>query len=254
MRKRSTTFITAVVLAVVAAGVHAQERQGIMEGITVQGTGEVQVKPDIARLTLGVQNQATDSNQAAQENADRTQKVISAVRAAGVAEKDIQTANYSLYPRYDNRPRPEGRPGAGLQGGEPVIVGYQVSNNVNVTVRKIGDAGKVIDAAVKAGANVAGGIGFALDDPTKAREEAMRKAVADVMRKAHVMAEAAKVPDIRLVSLAEASASYPQPVYFDAMARGAVAEAATTPVAPGEQTITVNVTARFAMLPFKAPQ
>lgn len=210
-------------------------------GIVVQGSGEVNVRPDLARLSLGVQNQATDSTAAAQANANATTKVIEAVKRAGVAERDIQTSNYSIYPQYDNRPRPN-QPGQ----FEQVLVGYQVSNTVRVTVRKIADAGRVLDAAVKAGANVAQGIQFDLDVPTaaKAREDALRLAVADALRKARVMAQAAGIQEIALVAVVENGApGSVRPVYE----RAAMVEIslAKTPVQPGENTVTASVTVRY---------
>jgi uncharacterized protein YggE len=107
-------------------------------GIVVQGGGEVNVRPDLARISLGVQNQARDSTAAAQANANATTRVIEAVKRAGVADRDIQTSNYSIYPQYDSRPRPD------LPGQvEQVLTGYQVSNTVRVTVRRIAEAGRV---------------------------------------------------------------------------------------------------------------
>ncbi len=246
MRRMGIVVAAAGLLAAIASGIpqaYAQERErdSDMNGIMVQGKGEVQVKPDIARLTLGVQTQAADSTRAAEQNAEITQKVTSAIRGAGVAEKDIQTNNYSIYPQYEN-PRPEP---AGREPRQPQIIGYQVSNTVRVTVRKVGDVGRMIDAAVKAGANVAGGIAFDLDDPTKAKEEALRKAVADAQRKAQVVADAAKVPQIRLVAVQEGSVDYVRPMHEAAFARAADA---ATPVSPGEQTVTATVTARYRMV------
>jgi len=213
-------------------------------GIVVQGTGEVQVRPDLARLNLGVQNQAKDSTAAAEANAALTAKVVEAIKRAGVAERDIQTAGYSIYPQYESRPRPGAAPG---QDFEQVLVGYQVSNTVRVTVRKIGDTGRVLDAAVKAGANVAQGIAFDLDVPTatRAREEALRLAVADALRKAKVIAEAAGIGPIRLVAVVENGAGGVRPVY-ESLGRVAFAKAdQATPVQPGENTVTASVTVRY---------
>ncbi len=201
-------------------------------GIVVQGSGEVNVRPDLARISLGVQNQATDSTAAAQTNTDRTAKVIEAMKRAGVAERDIQTSNYSIYLQYDSRPKP-GQSGL----SEQVVAGYQVSNTVRVTVRKIADAGRVLDAAVKAGANVAQGIQFDLDVPTaaKARADALRAAVTDALSKARVIADAAGVKQIVLVAIIENGAQgIIRPVY-EGMAMMKSADAAT-PVQPGENT------------------
>lgn len=208
-------------------------------GIVVQGTGEVMVRPDIARLMLGVQTQAKEASQAARENADRTDALIKAIRGAGVAERDIRTSNYSINPNYDYRPQEQGRP--------PIITGYIVNNNVNVTVRKIADVGKVIDAATNAGANMAGGIFFDIDDPAPARREALKKAVADAADKAKAIADAAGLGSISIVSVVEGSANFPRPMLEMADTRMAMAgrAAASTPVQPGEQAVTATVTVRY---------
>jgi uncharacterized protein YggE len=204
----------------------------------------VQVKPDIARLSLGVQTQNAQSAVAAGENAEATSRVIAAVKAAGVADRDIQTTDYSIQPQYDYRPRPEGS-----EPRPPAIIGYMVNNTVRVTVRRIGDASKVIDAAVKAGANVAGGIAFDTEDPSAGKDQALRKAVADALRKARVVAEAAGITDIRLVAVTEGMVSLARPFEGAMMMRAAAADAAQTPVQPGEQTVTAFVTVRFAFAP-----
>lgn len=227
--------------AAVGRACTAQEKEtmGMASGITVQGIGEVMVKPDIARLQLGVQTQAKEAAQAASDNAERTSALIRAVRAAGVAEKDIQTSGYGISPQYDYSQQKPGAP--------PVLVNYQVNNTVRVIVRKIGDASKVLDAAIKAGANVAGGIAFDLDDPTAARAEALRKAVSDAALKAKVIAAAANLGEIVLQSVTEGGGfSSPRPMMeMGAMRSMAVADAAQTPVAPGEQTIRATVTVRY---------
>ncbi len=258
LNKRMITTAAAAAAAAALAGLtmamaltgakaaHAQEREPEMtaSGIVVQGVGEVRVTPDIARLTLGVQTQAADSTSAAQANAALTTRVIAAIRATGVAEKDIQTSNYSIYPQYDNRPPPlepqVNRP--------PVIVGYQVNNSVSVTVRRVADVGRVIDAAVKAGANVAGGIQFDLDEPgaTRAREEALRLAVAAATRKAQVIADAAKVTGMQLAAIIEGGVNIPRPMYEMAQMRTSAAGGGT-PVQAGEQTVTATVTVRYRM-------
>lgn len=211
-------------------------------GIVVQGTGEVQVRPDLARLFLGVQTQAKEAGAAAQENATRTEAVIGAVKAAGVAENDVQTADYAINPQYDYRPQPENR--------TPQVAGYQVSNTVRVVVRKIADVGKVLDAAIKAGANVAGGVRFELSDDKAARQEALTRAVADGKNKATILAKAAGVVRIELVSIVENSSNVPRP--YDGVVALRSAEAASgaaTPVAPGEQTVSATITLRYRFSP-----
>lgn len=208
--------------------------------INVSGLGEVTVTPDIARITVGVQTRGKDSTQVASENAQKTDAVIKAIKALGIADKDIQTADYNISPQFDYEKQPA------------VLTGYQVSNSVRITVRKMGDAGKVLDAALKAGANVASGISFDISDPQKAQDEALAKAVADATRKATLMWKAA-LPDaeirkdrpIRLVELTEnLNGGYPPPMPMVRMMKGDGADA-STPIQAGETKIIVTVSARF---------
>lgn len=203
--------------------------------ISVAGTGEVMVTPDIARITVGVQTNGKDSAVAAAENATKIDAVIKAVRALGVAQKDVQTEGYGVYPQFDYQKQP------------PVLLGYQVSNSVRITVRKLSDAGKVLDAALKAGANVAGGIAFDISDPQKAHDEAMAKAVKDAVRKAKLMAKGFNTSrSLVLMELSEGVQNDylpPRPMLRSAMA--SEAKASQTPVEAGETKITVTVSARF---------
>ncbi|GEM_PF-298158 len=229
------------------------------EGIVMQGVGEVTAKPDIARLTLGVETRDAEAAKAAEENARLTDAVIKAIRAAGVAEKDVQTSGYSIYRTEE----PNGLGGSGFSGGRSFHVGqaggqgqppqaprtrvvFVARNTVQVTVRKVADAGKVIDAAVKAGANVAGGIQFDFADPKPLEDEALRLAVLDAARKAKVVGRASGYGSLRLVSVAEASADFPRPMFGGAM-MSARADMAQTPVEPGEQKITARVTVRYVL-------
>jgi len=208
-------------------------------GITVSGMGEVRVKPDIARLNLGVQTQDKDPQVASQQNAMRAQAVIAAVRGAGVAERDIQTAGFSISPQYDYSQRPN------VTGPQvPVLIGYQVSNEVRVVVRRVEDAGRVLDAAIKAGANTASGLSFDLDNRDVQRDAALRLAVADAARKARVMSEAAGTGPLRLTSLSEGVSDSPRP--YPVFARAMSADAASTPVSAGEIVVSISVTATYA--------
>ncbi len=213
------------------------------EGITVQGTGEVRIKPDIARLNLGVQTQDKDVERASQSNAARTQSLIAAIRAQGVEARDIQTTGFSVSPQYDYRPRPNDANGT----PQPVLTGYIVNNEVRVVARRVENAGRVLDAAIRAGANTAGGLSFDLNDRPTARDEALRGAVADALRKATVMSGAAGTGTVRLVALVEGSSDAPPRPIFT-LARAAAAGAAT-PVEAGEIVVSASVTAYYAIQP-----
>jgi uncharacterized protein YggE len=220
--------------------VYAQEQiktsDSNFDGIVVSGKGEVLVKPNIARITLGIQNQGKEASGVAQENAQKTDALIKAIKVTGVADKDIRTSGYNLYPQYDYK--------AQEQGKAPEIVGYQASNTVTVTVRKIADSGKVIDTAIKAGGNAASGILFDLEDDAAAQDEALQKAVADATRKAKAIAKAIGTQGLFLVGVQESNYSAPRPMFREAMVARS-ADVAPTPIQPGEQTVTANVSVRF---------
>jgi hypothetical protein len=238
-----TAFWCALMLTASVAPVWAQgtPREAITPSIMVSGTGEIKVKPDIARIDLGVQTQDKDSAKAVQQNASIADAVIKAVRAAGVAESDIQTTNYSIQPLYDFlQPKP------GESQGQQVFRGYQVMNTVRVTVRKLAITGNVIDAATKAGANWSGGISLDLNDADKQKAEdaALAKAVADASRKAEIIAKAAGVSSLRLITISEGGGGS-NPVPMMGRAEFAMAKA-PTPIVAGEQTISASVSVRYS--------
>jgi len=207
-------------------------------GISVSGVGEVRIKPDIARLVLGVQTQDKDPQRASSQNAALAQAVIAAIRGAGVEARDIQTAGFSIAPQYDYNPRPNA---TGPQ--QPVLMGYQVSNEVRVTVRRVEDAGRVLDAGIRAGANTASGLSFDIQNRDEARDAALKLAVADCARKARVMATAAGLGPIRLLALTEGGGDSPRP--YPVFARAMSADAAQTPVSAGEIVVSASVTANY---------
>lgn len=215
-----------------SAGVAALLAGANLNGITVQGTGAIKVRPDIARLSLGVQTENKSSQDAVRANATKTDAVIRALKGAGVPNKDLQTSNFSVYPQYD------------YANNRQTLRGYQVQNTVSVVVRKIDTAGSVLDAALNAGANNANGISFELDDDSSARDQALAKAVADGLRKAKTMARAAGLSGMELVSVQEGTPTVYRPVMMMARAKSMDAEAAT-PVQAGENTVSASVSLRF---------
>ena len=210
--------------------------------LTVSGSGEVQAAPDIARLSLGVVTQNADAGEASAANAQKSAALIKAIKNAGVADKDIQTTGYNISPQYDYSTR---KPG---DNRPPQIVGYQVSNTVRVVVRKITDAGKVLDAGIKAGANDAGGISFDLNDDTraKAQAEALTRAVADAKTKADTLGKAAGLTNLRVDSISESSSDDgPRPVFRSMRAMSAAPGGNETPVQAGELTVSASVVMKY---------
>lgn len=199
--------------------------------ITVSATGEVSQAPDRASVSAGVVTQAKTANAAMTANAKKMSAAFEQLRAAGIKEKNIRTSQMSLNPRYNYKDRVNG----------PTITGYEVRNTVSATAENLEKVGPMLDALVKAGVNNINNVGFSINDPDAAKAEARDKAVKAAKAKAEAMAKAAGVSLGKLTAISENSRGgfIPQPVAY---ARSAALEsAAVTPIAGGEQSLTVTV-------------
>jgi uncharacterized protein YggE len=165
-------------------------------------------------------------------------KVLLALKGAGIDEKDYQTSRLSLQPQYA-QPAPN-------RSAPPQITGYRASNRVTIKVRDITKVANVIDTLVTAGANEIGGINFVVTQASKALDEARSKAVADARRKAEIYAKAAGVTLGEPISITEEGAA-PPPMYRSKMA--APMAITPTPVAPGEEQLSVTVHVTWAIKP-----
>ncbi len=209
--------------------------------ISVSATGTVHRTPDQAVVSLAVENVASNARNAAQQNAQRMEAVIRAIRQAGIPSEHIRTSGYNLMPEYQyTQPTPT-RP------GEQKLTGYRATNMVQVTVDSIARVGPVIDAAIAAGANRANGVNFQLRDPEAVRREALRLAVAHAREDAETLAQASGRQLGTLLQLSTTGAMVPPPVPM-MMRAGAMAAEATTPVEPGEMDITATVLAVYRVI------
>jgi uncharacterized protein len=225
------TFTAAAIAALFAAATPAlSEDQKMPRLISLSGHGEVRRAPDTAFVITGVLSQGATAAEALAANTKSMNALFAALKEAGIADKDVQTSNFAVMPRYNFQ-----------EGKAPELVGYDVSNTVTVTTRKIGDLGALLDKVVQAGSNQINGIGFEVSEPAAALDEARKLATADATRKAKIYAEAMGVSLGPVMSISEGG-NVPPPM---PMARGKVmmadAAAAPVPVAAGEQTLSVDV-------------
>jgi uncharacterized protein YggE len=202
------------------------------ENITVVGQGSVQMSPDIAQVSIGMETSAETVGEAVTENEAQMEQILAALKAAGIADKDIQTMNYSI--QLDRYPEQVLRTES--SSAEPAPV-YRVSNMVTVTVRDLESVGDVLDAVIEAGANNIWGITFALDDPTTAQAEARIKAMEDAQARAEALAELGGVTLGPVMSISEVVGSTVVPMA--AMAERAVAGGSS--ISPGELEISYQV-------------
>ena len=200
--------------------------------VAASAVGEARVVPDRALITVAVESQAPSAAKAGADNAARQTKVIDAVKAAGVAAAQIRTSGYNVFPEY-----------AQGDGRAPRITGYRAHNSVQVEVRDIASVGKIIDAALAAGANNIGSVGLFASNTDGARKEALQKAVAKARAEAEAVAAAAGGSLGALLELSVEPYGMPQPLMRQAMANVAMADA--TPVETGELTVHALVRARW---------
>ena len=205
--------------------------QGTLLSVSAEGKSEA--RPDLATINLGVTTEGQTAQAALQENARRMAALTQALRRAGIAERDIQTSNVSVYPQQQY-----------VEGQQPRITGYQANNTVTAKVRNIDNTGRVIDAAVAAGGNTINGVSFSHSDPNAQLDVARRNAIAEARRRAELYANALGMRVVRIVAVSE-GAGYSPPVPMP-MERFQARDAAVanTPIAPGqiETTVSVNVT------------
>ncbi|MBV8978204.1 MAG: SIMPL domain-containing protein [Alphaproteobacteria bacterium] len=214
-----------------ASGAQALGAETAPHLLTVTGHGESKGVPDRATLSTGVVTSARTAREALGANAQAMNAVFAALKRAGVEERNIQTSNVEITPQFAAQ-----KPGI---SEAPRIAGYQATNTVSVTVDGLDRLGATIDALVSAGSNQIEGPSFSLADPKPLEARARAQAVRDATERARTLAEAAGVTLGPMLSIAEGTQgmTYSRP-------RGmlAMADAAPTPIAPGEQSLSVDVT------------
>lgn len=237
----ATAMIAPATALAVAAPALASEDQIREATIMVSGEGEATIAPDMAILSLAVVREAETAEEALRANSQAMADVLADLKGQGIADKDLQTSNFSVQPRYEQKKSSTGDYQA------PEIVGYTVTNGLTVRVRDLSALGSVIDRAVKLGVNQGGDIVFTNDDPAAAIAEARREAVAEAMEKARMLTEAAGVTLGRVIEISENFARpMPQPTYRAmAMSKDMAMEAA--PIASGENRYTVTVNMTYAL-------
>lgn len=203
--------------------------------INVSGQGQVTVEPDKAQITIGVSSDATTADQAQKDNAATMNKILTALDQANIDKKDIQTSNFSVQPRYD------------YSNNRSSLIGYQVRNNVVVTVKDLDKLGSILDGVRDAGANDVSDISFQTSQTKDLYNQALALAVADARSQAEVIAQALgkTIDDVVIVSAVQSSSGV-QPILYAARAEMMVADN-STPIMAGELDIKANVTVQYSV-------
>jgi uncharacterized protein len=240
--KEMKRHILSTILAFLAPlSLQAQDNtapQAAYPQIAIVGRGEVRMSPDRATIQISVQTRAPTAAAAAAENASKQQSVLTALRALGLSNDQLSTVNYNVYPeqRYQ-------------EGKDPVITGYNVTNTVLVDVRKLDQVGPIIDAALAHGANMISSLQFYSSNTAAARRSAIAIAIENARADADAAARAAHGTLGSLLELSMVSYAPPPPRPMVMMRMSATAAAADTPINPGDETLTVEVSTRWRFVP-----
>jgi len=237
MRSKLFVFVPILVLALVlsACGTAAAQPRTL----NVIGNGTVYLTPDIAYITIGVHTEDPNLATGVSNNNTQAQALVDALKKAGIAAKDIQTSNFSVY--NNNNQSFDKTTGQPITGGN-----YAVDNTVNVTVRDLSHLGSVLNTAVGAGANAINSISFDVADKTVAMEQARQKAIANA---GSLATELAKTAGVSLGEIQAISYSDNSPLSYYGMGGGGASAApnASVPIQPGQTQISVTVSVTYAL-------
>jgi len=247
MERQTVYGIIASAIAILALGIAASvalaprvmttlEQQTSIEEdlISVSGTAQATVSPDLAIVYLTVQERGDTSSEALRLASEQANRAIEALRSIGISDDNIKTTGFSISPEY-----------VYIEGQPPKLVGYVATYSLEVKTSELAKVGQLIDTAVSAGVDIVGGVSLTLSDELSARlsRDLLAAAVTDAKRKADLALSplGLKVSRLKSLSIME---QYPYPVMRSAAAG---AEIPTIPVIPGQTTFSVTIQATFVI-------
>lgn len=207
--------------------------------VVVSGEGKVVIKPDVAIMSFGLVSQNVSLAAAQKENTERMNNFLKGLKKDfSVDEKDVQTSNYSISPRYD------------WNNGQQKLIGYEVSQSVMVKVRNLDKLGDIVARAGSEQLNQVGGLQFTVDDPEKAKTDARTKAFAQVKQKAEDLAKVSGIKLGRIISIQENNGSIvmPRPEMYVGAATMKDSAAVAPTIETGSNEITANVSIEYEIL------
>ncbi|MBW1789393.1 MAG: SIMPL domain-containing protein [Deltaproteobacteria bacterium] len=235
---RLAMFMALTFIVIIHAGISlAHDQATRTPSLTVRGKALLLVPADQVRLRVGVVTNGDTADAALAKNTEKMRKVEQAIITTGLTKEEYQTGRFQIRPDWEPRPRNVGR------DWKPRIVGYTVTNTLDIKTGKIELTGKLIGACTAAGANDVGSIIFDLADPRIYRAKAIAQAVAHAKADAEIMAKAAAVGLVKVLSLhLDDAVEQPRRVNRPQYARSAMAEADSAPdITPGEVTVRASV-------------
>lgn len=239
-QKRATLFVMLIALVVVSVAATGCARGALAEpmpatgerSVTVLGRGKVSARPDLVQASLGVETFAATVAEATEQNNAKMTAVMAKLKDFGIAEKDIQTANFSI--NFERR-RPEDTSGL-----------YRVSNMVQVKIRDLDAVSSVLDAAIQAGANQVWGVSFTIEDQEALEAEGRVQAMEDARKRAQALADLAGVQLGAVLFVAEGGTTPPVP-FGKGAGGGGVGVAEMTSISPGEVQVSYQVQVTYTI-------
>jgi uncharacterized protein YggE len=201
--------------------------------ITVTGNGKISYVPNVANVSVGVSSDAKTAAEAWQANAEIVKKLFQVLKDQGIDPKDVKTTGLNVSPKYIY---PKDK--------KPQLVGYTATYNLTVTLRKLNEMGRTLDALVANGANRGMNISFTYDNMDELIDQARAKAVAEARHKADLYVKGAGAHLGAVVTIVEGYAPPPQRFYYEHKLEASVAD---LPIAAGQQDLTVNVTVTWTI-------
>jgi hypothetical protein len=212
--------------------------------VTVQGQGQATLPPDVARVSFTVQNTKATVADAQAATTKQTNAALDFVKGQGVADKDVRTLSYNIYPQYSYPRCPSD--GYCPNGGTPKVTGYQVSETVEVKLHDLTKVGDLLAGLGTLEVQNVNGPAFALDDPTAGYDAARADAIAKAKVQADLLAKQLGVRLGKIVNFSESSGGYPSPMYAYGMGGGASEAKAVSPNVPsGENTYNASVSVTY---------
>lgn len=217
--------------------------------ISVSGLGEVFAVPDVAEISFDVREEAKTTKEAQKEVTDKMNKIIDSLKKSGIAEKDIKTIGYNIYPKYEYQTKYVACPLGSYcpPEGRQILIGYEVSHNILVKVRDTEKSGEILSSLGSQNVSNLSGINFTIDDEEKVKNDAREKAIADAKEKADLLAEQLGVKLVRIMNFSE-SGNYPMyyaKAYGGAPTPMSASDESVPQIPQGENKVTSNVTITY---------
>ncbi len=226
-------FLAAATYTKILEGRYAGQSLQYKNTIFVSGEGKVFAKPDIGQVSLSVISDALTVASAQKDNTDKMNKITSAMKEAGIKEEDLKTANYNISPRYQ------------YSAGKSTIIGYEVTQTLEVKIRDLEKVGDILGKAAAAGANQVGSLTFTFDDPEKLNSEARQKAIDNAKTKARDLAKSLGVSLGKVVSFSEDTDGTPAPMYSSAKEALGMGGGAIPDIQTGQNEIDISVSISY---------